>query len=78
MSNERETKILKDPMLASILNLLLLGAGHIYLRQIAKGLLIFVVGLGLGMFIWPATILVVIWAMYDAYKTARRMNHAAR
>lgn len=68
----------KDPMLACILNLLLLGTGHIYLGQIAKGLLIFAVGIGLGMFIWPATVLVVIWAMYDAHKIALRMNKAAR
>ena len=68
----------KDPMLACILNLLLLGTGHIYLGQIAKGLLVFAVGLALGMFIWPATALVAIWAMYDAYKTAQRMNRTAR
>lgn len=67
----------KDPILACLLNLLLLGAGHIYLGQIAKGLLILAVGVALGMIIWPATILVAIWAMYDAYKTAKKMNPPA-
>lgn len=66
----------KDPTLACLLNLLLLGAGHMYLGQITKGLLILVVGVALGMIIWPATILVAVWAMYDAYKTAEKMNQA--
>lgn len=68
----------KDPTLACLLNLLLLGTGHMYLGQVAKGLLILAVGIALGMIVWPATILVVVWAMYDAYKTAKKMNHAVR
>jgi hypothetical protein len=68
----------KDPTLACLLNLLLLGTGHIYLGQVAKGVLIFAVGVALGMIVWPATALVVIWAMYDAYKTAKKMNRAVR
>ena len=61
----------KDPTLACLLNLLLLGTGHIYLGQVGKGLVIFAVGYGLGMLAWPATVLVMIWAMRDAYKTAQ-------
>ena len=68
----------KDPTLACLLNMLLLGAGHMYLGQIAKGLLILAVGIALGMIVWPATALVAIWAMYDAYKTAKKMNLAWR
>ena len=67
----------KDPTLASLLNLLLLGTGHMYLGQVAKGVLILAVGVALGMIVWPATVLVAIWAMYDAYKTAQKMNQAA-
>ena len=67
----------KDPTLACLLNLLLLGTGHMYLGQIAKGLLIMAVGIALGMIVWPATILVAIWAMCDAYKTAQKMNQSA-
>jgi TM2 domain-containing membrane protein YozV len=68
----------KDPTLACLLNLLLLGTGHMYLGQIAKGVLILAVGVALGMIVWPATALVVIWAMYDAYKTAKKMDQATR
>ncbi|MHC4336393.1 MAG: hypothetical protein ACYSTG_00370 [Planctomycetota bacterium] len=68
----------KDPALACLLNLLLLGTGHMYLGQVAKGLLILAVGVALGMIVWPAVALVVIWAMYDAYKTAQKMNLARR
>ena len=68
----------KDPTLACLLNLLLLGTGHIYLGRVAKGLLILAVGVALGMIVWPATALVVIWAMYDAYKTAKKMESARK
>ncbi len=68
----------KDPTLACLLNLLLLGTGHMYLGQVTKGLLILAVGVALGMIAWPATALVAIWAMYDAYKTAKKMNLARR
>ena len=64
----------KDPTLACLLNLLFLGTGHMYLGQVTKGLLILAVGLALGMIVWPATILVAAWAMYDAYKVAKEMN----
>jgi Na+/melibiose symporter-like transporter len=49
-----------------------------YLNQVAKGVLILAVGIALGMIVWPATVLVAIWAMYDAYKTAKKMNRAVR
>ncbi|MHC4546274.1 MAG: hypothetical protein ACYS9C_18905 [Planctomycetota bacterium] len=68
----------KDPTLACLLNLLLLGTGHMYLGQVAKGVLILAVGVALGMIVWPATVLVAVWAMYDAYKTAKKMNRAVR
>jgi TM2 domain-containing membrane protein YozV len=68
----------KDPALACLLNLLLLGTGHMYLGQVVKGLLILAVGIALGMIVWPATVLVVVWAMYDAYNTAKKMDRAVR
>ncbi len=68
----------KDPTLACLLNLLLLGAGHIYLGQTGKGILIFAIGIVLGMFVWIAAVPLIIWAMYDAYKTAKKMNQSAR
>jgi TM2 domain-containing membrane protein YozV len=66
----------KDPTLACLLNLLLLGAGYIYLGQTGKGVLILAIGIVLGMFVWVAAIPLIIWAMYDAYKTAKKMNRA--
>jgi len=68
----------KDPTLACLLNLLLLGVGHMYLGQVTKGLLILAVGVALGLIVWPATALVAVWAMYDAYKSAQEMNQATR
>jgi len=68
----------KDPILACLLNLLLLGTGHIYLGQVVKGVLILAIGILLGMFVWIAAIPLIIWAMYDAYNTARKMNQSTR
>lgn len=63
----------KDPILACLLNLLLVGTGHIYLGQIWKGVIIFAIGIVLAMFVWIAAVPLVIWAMFDAYSTAKRM-----
>ena len=68
----------KDPTLACLLNLLLLGTGHIYLGQTGKGVLILAIGIVLGIFVWIAAVPLVIWAMYDAYKTAKKMNQSVR
>jgi TM2 domain-containing membrane protein YozV len=68
----------KDPTLACLLNLLFLGTGHMYLGRIAKGILILVLGVGAGMTVWPVSILIIIWAMYDAYKSAQKLNQAVR
>ena len=68
----------KDPTLACLLNLLFLGTGHMYLGKIAKGVLILALGVGTGMFVWPVTILIIVWAMYDAYKSAKKFNQTVR
>ena len=69
----------KDPVLACLLSLLLLGTGHIYLGQILKGLVIMALGIVLGIFTWGiATVLLIIWAMFDAYSTAKKMDLSAR
>jgi len=69
----------KDPTLACLLNLLLVGTGHVYLGQVGKGLLIFVLAIafltfGLGL----ANVPLVIWAMFDAYSIGKKMNQATR
>ena len=69
----------KDPTLACLLNLLLVGIGHMYLNQIVKGLVISAVGIALGILTHGiATIPVIAWAMHDAYKTAKKMNESPR
>jgi TM2 domain-containing membrane protein YozV len=68
----------KDPILACLLNLLLLGTGHMYLGQIGKGLLILLSGIVLGMIVWPLTAILAVWAMFDAYHAAKKMNQSMR
>ena len=68
----------KDPILASLLNLLLVGTGHIYVGKLAKGILI----LALGILFWMISfgilnIPLVLWAMYDVYTTAKNLNKSA-
>ncbi|MCP4256430.1 MAG: hypothetical protein GY774_02760 [Planctomycetes bacterium] len=78
MRKDPSQEPLKDPTLACLLNLLFLGTGHMYLGRIAKGMLILFLGVGSGMIIWPLSILIIIWAMYDAYKSAKKQNQAVR
>ncbi len=64
----------KDPMLACLLNLILVGTGHMYLGQIGKGVVILVIGIALA--VLTHFILYVpfaIWAMYSAYTTAKKL-----
>ena len=68
----------KDPILASLLNLLLVGTGHMYVGQLGKGILI----LALGIAFWMVSfgilnIPLVLWAMYDVYGTAKKLNQPA-
>lgn len=65
----------KEPVLACLLNLLLLGAGYMYLGQVGKGFLWLFIGfvtalitLGIGGFV------VLAWVMYDSYQLADKMN----
>ena len=69
----------KDPILASLLNLLLVGTGHIYVGQLCKGILV----LALGIVFWMVSfgilnVPLVLWAMYDVYGTAKKLNRPAR
>lgn len=65
----------KDPILASLLNLLFAGTGHIYLNKIVKGVLILLLAIVFWMSSWGiANIPLIIWAMYDAYSAAKKMN----
>ncbi len=69
----------KDPILASLLNLLLVGTGHMYVGQLGKGILI----LAMGIVFWMVSfgilnVPLVLWAMYDVYGAAKKLNKPAR
>ena len=69
----------KDPILASLLNLLLVGTGHMYVGQLGKGILI----LAMGIVFWMVSfgilnVPLVLWAMYDVYVVAKRKNKPVR
>jgi TM2 domain-containing membrane protein YozV/rubredoxin len=72
----------KSPALAAILSALWAGLGQIYNGEVGKGILIMVVqvvnllrmGVIIGFITGP---IVFIWAIYDAYKTAERINAEA-
>ena len=69
----------KDPTLACLLNLLLVGTGHVYLGQIGKGILIFALAIAFLMFsLGIANIPLIIWAMFDAYSIGKKMNQSTR
>ncbi|NQV35517.1 MAG: hypothetical protein HQ515_22680 [Phycisphaeraceae bacterium] len=68
----------KDPILACLLNLLLVGIGHIYVGQLGKG--IFIMILSAAFWVCGAGLLnlvLVPWAMYDAYGVAKAVNRVA-
>ena len=70
----------KQPGIAAVLSFFWTGVGQIYNGQILKGIFLIILqginGLlmfvGIGFITYP---IVWIWGMYDAYKTAERMNH---
>lgn len=72
-------KHMKNPGIAAVLSFFWTGVGQIYNGQIVKGLILIGVQIlnGLLMFLLIGFItypLVWIWGMYDAYKTAERIN----
>lgn len=69
----------KDPILASLLNLLFVGTGHMYVGQLSKGILILILGIVLLMVsLGILNVPLVVWAMYDAYSIAKRMDKKVR
>lgn len=72
---------MKSPGLAAVLSFFVPGLGQIYDGRIAKGLVLFVLGplffLGvLGWVVVGVFLYVPLWiyAIYDAYRTAERIN----
>jgi TM2 domain-containing membrane protein YozV len=72
----------KSAGLAAVLSFIIPGVGQIYNGQILKGLIIFVIqainaalmSIIIGFITYP---IVLIYAVYDAYRTAERINRAA-
>ncbi len=69
----------KNPGLAAILSFFISGLGQIYNGQIGKGILIIaaqVVNAILTIILigWFTGFAVWVWAIYDAYKTAQKIN----
>lgn len=70
---------MNSPGLAAVLSFFWAGLGQIYNGQIIKGLLtmllqainVALMWVVIGFVLWP---IVWLWAMYDAYATAQRMN----
>jgi TM2 domain-containing membrane protein YozV len=62
----------KSPGVALLLSFLWCGAGQIYCGRVGKGILMFVGAVALWFILlgW----IIQIWAMVDAYQTAKRMN----
>lgn len=70
---------MRNPVLAAILSLIVAGLGQIYNGQITKGVIFIVIQLINGALTavligWLLLPLVGLWAMVDAYMTAKRNN----
>lgn len=71
--------MLKNPGLAAVLCFFYTGLGQIYNGQIGKGILLFLIRLVsdcLFFLIFPLAFSFLLWiyGMYDAYKSAERIN----
>ena len=82
-STYEQTKVIikdeKSPGLAAVFSFLIIGLGQIYNGEIAKGLILLVVSyicIALFFLIIPPFIAVILWvyAIYDAYNTAKDIN----
>ncbi len=70
---------MRSPILAAVLSLIVAGLGQIYNGQIGKGVVFIVIQLINGALAavligWILLPIVGLWAMIDAYLTAKRNN----
>ena len=70
---------MRNPILAAILSLIVAGLGQIYNGQIGKGVIFIIIQLINGALTavligWVLLQIVGLWAMIDAYTTAKRNN----
>jgi TM2 domain-containing membrane protein YozV len=76
---ENEEKAMRSPILAAILSLIVAGLGQIYNGQVTKGVIFIVIqlinGALTGVLVgWLLLPLVGLWAMIEAYMTAKHNN----
>lgn len=64
----------KDPILASLLNLIFPGAGYMYIGQSGKGFFWFLIALAAWYFTRWGMLAVYFWVMYDAPRQAMALN----
>ncbi len=64
----------KDPILASLLNLIFPGAGYMYIGQPGKGFFWFLAAIGAWFFTRWGMLAVYFWVMYDAPRQAAALN----
>ena len=70
---------MKNPGLSAVLSFIFPGAGQIYNGNIGKGIVIFLLAivfavLSMMLIGIPLLIILIIYSVYDAYKTANRLN----
>jgi TM2 domain-containing membrane protein YozV len=71
--------MMKNPGLAAVLSFLISGLGQIYNGQIVKGLVVLAIqsiNIALTQILigWVPLIIVWVWAIFDAYRVAERIN----
>ena len=69
----------KSPILAAILSFLIIGLGQVYLGLIKKGIILFVLAIVAGILTlvlvgWILWLIIWLYAIYDAYNSANKMN----
>lgn len=65
----------KNPILALILSLIICGVGQMYNGQVLKGIVLLAACLIMYFIFWGISFIIVIYAMYDAYTTAVKINN---
>ena len=70
---------MRSPLLAAILSLIVAGLGQLYNGQVTKGVILMIIQLINGALTavligWILLPIVGLWAMIDAYMTAKRNN----
>ncbi|MDV0447612.1 hypothetical protein MsAg5_15210 [Methanosarcinaceae archaeon Ag5] len=74
----------KEPFAAAIFSVFMSGLGQLYNGEFAKAVCIQVAAIILsviGIFIWPILVIdliVWVWSVYDAYKTAEKMRNGQK